>query len=206
MFDLTYLIDTSYPDYPPPILCYGTQGGTVGIIMVAANFRPTRSLFGRISKSSPRAVSSFAVYLLEKRWALLRNERGGVERMRWRCTKMEGRGRGIFRDRVFNLDFDLRAKEEGICVYDIRVEGWVSSWIFFYICIPRNLYLFRFVYQSRVIWIVNINLLFNYYPFFLCLDFETEYFTISLIFRVYFETEYFTISLNSYIPWRNPRY
>lgn len=122
MFDLTYLIDTSYPDYPPPILCYGTQG-TVGIIMVAANFRPTRSLFGRISKSSPRAVSSFAVYLLEKRWALLRNERGGVERMRWRCTKMEGRGRGIFRDRVFNLDFDLRAKEEGICVYDIRVEG-----------------------------------------------------------------------------------
>lgn len=36
---------------------------------------------------------------------------------------MEGRGRGIFRDRVFNLDFDLRAKEEGICVYDIRVEG-----------------------------------------------------------------------------------
>lgn len=39
--------------------------------------------------------------------------------------EMHEDGGGIFQDRyyrVFNLDFDLRAKEERICVYDRGVE------------------------------------------------------------------------------------
>lgn len=50
--------------------------------------RPRRFLFGRISKSSPRAVP-LSLFIFSKKDGLCFETRGGVER-RWRCTKMEG--------------------------------------------------------------------------------------------------------------------
>lgn len=92
--------------------------------MVAAlpNFRSsTKALSVRQDfEIVPSSGSSLAVYLLEKRWALLRNAWGSRKAM-----EMHEDGGGIFQDRyyrVFNLDFDLRAKEERICVYDRGVE------------------------------------------------------------------------------------
>lgn len=105
MFDLTYLIDTSYPDYSPShlvVLRY-TPVRIIIPALLATNFRPSTKALS-VSEEDFEIVASsglsFAVYLLEKRWTASKRKMWGSRFAKddgdaWRCK--EGKGEGFFK-------------------------------------------------------------------------------------------------------------